>query len=111
MTSRRGEIVELGKTGLSYAEIGRRLGLSRERVRQIFLDKRAPKKPELRSRVMLTAADVAILLGIHTNTVRRWANKGILKPYRVGARGDRRFRREDVDAFLEKGKAGDLPDR
>ena len=45
---------------------------------------------------MLTTTDVAHLLNVHINTVRRWSNRGILKAYRVGSRGDRRFRREDV---------------
>jgi len=53
---------------------------------------------------MLTASDVAQLLGLHPNTVRRWSEKGILKSYRIGPRGDRRFRREDVDALLNQGE-------
>ena len=49
---------------------------------------------------MLTVADVAHLLRVHVNTVRRWSNQGGLKAYRIGSRGDRRFRREDVTSFL-----------
>jgi len=49
---------------------------------------------------MLTASELAELLNVHINTVRRWSNRGVLKAYRVGPRGDRRFRREDVDDFL-----------
>ena len=51
---------------------------------------------------MLTASDVAHLLSVHINTVRRWSNQGILKGYRVGSRGDRRFRREDITSFLSQ---------
>ncbi|MCL0039074.1 helix-turn-helix domain-containing protein, partial [Dehalococcoidia bacterium] len=40
---------------------------------------------------MLTTSDVARLLNVHINTVRRWSNQGILKAYRIGSRGDRRF--------------------
>jgi len=58
---------------------------------------------------MLRAGDVARLLGVHVNTVRRWEGKGILKAYRVGPRGDRRFRREDIDAFLNEEKNAELP--
>jgi hypothetical protein len=32
--------------------------------------------------------------------VRRWSDEGILKPYRVGPRGDRRFMRDEVRHFL-----------
>ena len=53
-----------------------------------------------RKSTMLTANGVAHLLHVHINTVRRWSNRGILKAYRIGPRGDRRFRREDIDSFL-----------
>jgi len=49
---------------------------------------------------MLTTSEVAYLLNVHINTVRRWSNQGILKAYRVGPRGDRRFYRDDITAFL-----------
>ena len=51
---------------------------------------------------MLTASDVGRLLNVHINTVRRWSNQGILKAYRVGSRGDRRFRLEDITSFLSQ---------
>jgi excisionase family DNA binding protein len=49
---------------------------------------------------LLTTSDVARLLNVHMNTVRRWSNHGVIKVYRIGSRGDRRFRREDVVSFL-----------
>lgn len=45
-------------------------------------------------------SEAAELLGVHTNTVRRWSSRGLLKAYRIGPRGDRRFRQEDLDAFV-----------
>lgn len=101
-TSKRDEIVKLRGVGLTYAQIGHTLGISKERVRQIYKLKPPAHKPDLQSRVMLTVTDVAQLLGVHPNTVRQWNQKGILKSYRIGPRGDRRFRREDVDDFLRE---------
>jgi excisionase family DNA binding protein len=49
---------------------------------------------------MLTASELARLLNVHINTVRRWSNRGILKVYRIGPRRDRRFSKEDIDSFL-----------
>ncbi len=49
---------------------------------------------------MMTTSAVASMLNIHINTVRRWSNQGILKPYRIGPRGDRRFMRDDIINFL-----------
>ncbi|AII61306.1 helix-turn-helix domain-containing protein [Dehalococcoides mccartyi] len=51
---------------------------------------------------MLTTSEVAHMLNVHINTVRRWSNQMVLKSYRIGARGDRRFRKEDVEQFLER---------
>jgi excisionase family DNA binding protein len=51
---------------------------------------------------MLTVRQVADFLHVSICTVRRWSNKGMLKFYRVGSRGDRRYRREDVLRFLEE---------
>ena len=101
---RREEIVKLREAGLTYAEIGRRLGISKQRVRQIRKGKPGSQKPELDSKIMLTTSDVCKLLGVHINTVRRWSERGILKTYRIGPRGDRRFRREDIDSFLREGE-------
>jgi excisionase family DNA binding protein len=54
---------------------------------------------------MMTTREVARFLKVHINTVRRWANSGILKTYRVGPRGDRRFKKEDINTFVtEKSK-------
>ena len=49
---------------------------------------------------MLTANEVARFLNVHINTVRRWSNAGILRAYRIGTRGDRRFERMDVQRLL-----------
>jgi len=51
---------------------------------------------------MLTVSDVARFLNVHINAVRRWSNQGILEAYRVGSRGDRRFRQEDIASFLSQ---------
>jgi excisionase family DNA binding protein len=60
---------------------------------------------------MLTTSEVAHLLNVHINTVRRWSNLGILKAYRLGSRGDRRFKREDITNFFSKDGGGNGKDR
>jgi len=52
--------------------------------------------------LLLTPCEVANLLNIHINTVRRWSNLGVLKSLRIGPRGDRRFRKKDILTFLER---------
>jgi len=49
---------------------------------------------------LLTVQDVAKLLRVRPDTVRRWSNQGILKPYRLGSRGDRRFIRSEITGDL-----------
>ena len=51
---------------------------------------------------MLTIGKACQVLYVHCNTLRRWTEKGLIKAYRVGPRGDRRYRREDVDALLSE---------
>ncbi len=91
------------KAGLTYAAIGLRLSISGERARQI-LTGRVNKRPKTsRTNRPLTISDAAHSLNVHINTVRRWSNKGILKTYRIGPRGDRRFKQEDIDSlFMER---------
>ncbi|GAH85612.1 unnamed protein product, partial [marine sediment metagenome] len=57
-SSRRDEVVKLRETGLTYAEIGGRFGISKERVRQILKGIPSRQKPDLDSKVMLTTTDV-----------------------------------------------------
>ncbi len=49
---------------------------------------------------MLTTSEVAKMLHIHINTVRRWSDDGTLKTFRVGRRRDRRYKQEDIARFL-----------
>ena len=51
---------------------------------------------------MLTTTEVAHFLHVHPNTVRQWANRELLHAYRLGTRGDRRFKPEEVDNFLRE---------
>jgi len=98
--TRREKMLELRKLHRTYEEIGRIFVISKERVRQIL---NSTEKPDLDSKTMLRVSEVAQLLGLHVNTVRRWSKKGILpRSYRICSRGDRRFRREDIERFLEK---------
>ena len=50
---------------------------------------------------MLTVRQVADFLQVSISTVRRWSDRGMLRFYRIGSRGDRRYRREDVLSFLQ----------
>ncbi|MCX6818845.1 MAG: helix-turn-helix domain-containing protein [Candidatus Aenigmarchaeota archaeon] len=50
---------------------------------------------------MLSTGKACRILGIHANTLRRYNEQGIIKSYRSGPRGDRRFMRGDVYALLK----------
>ena len=51
---------------------------------------------------MLTTGEVARLLHLHINTVRKWSNKGIIKAHRSGPRRDRMFSVRDITRHLEE---------
>ena len=56
---------------------------------------------------LLTVAQAATLLGVHPNTIRTWTDAGRLTAYRINARGDRRFRRGDVERLLVEDRPAD----
>ncbi len=45
---------------------------------------------------MLTVGEAARILHVHPNTLRRWADSGIIRSFRNPERGDRQFQRYDV---------------
>jgi len=51
---------------------------------------------------LLTVNEAAEFLHVHANTLRRWSDVGLLVAYRVSARGDRRFFKEDLLRFLNE---------
>ena len=57
---------------------------------------------EVKTNGLLTVAEAARMLKVHINTIRNWSNIGILKSFRIGPRGDRRFSKEDIDKFLRE---------
>jgi len=60
------------------------------------------KKEKPGQPTMLTVGQVAPLLGVHANTVRRWSQLGILEYLRVGSLRHRKYFREDLAHFLEQ---------
>jgi excisionase family DNA binding protein len=50
---------------------------------------------------MLTVNEVAHLLHVHPTTVRRWEKRGELRAYRLGSKGTIRFKKEDVQGFVD----------
>lgn len=42
------------------------------------------------------------MLRVHPNTLRNWDANGTLKPLRMGEKKIRRYRRSDVEAFLQQ---------
>ena len=57
---------------------------------------------------LLTTGDVARLLRLHINTVRRWSDSGIIRSQRVGPRSDRIFLWEDITRFVTEVKVKNI---
>jgi len=50
----------------------------------------------------LTIAQACELLQVHPNTLRNWDKKDVLKAHRLGVRGIRRYKRDDLIKFMEQ---------
>ncbi len=50
---------------------------------------------------LLTVPEVAEILHVHTNTLRRWSDTGRISSLRINSRGDRRYRPQDIEDFLK----------
>ena len=48
----------------------------------------------------LTLQEVSQMLKVHPNTLRAWDNNGTLKAVRIGAKKIRRYRKTDIDSFV-----------
>ena len=46
-------------------------------------------------------------LGVHVQTMRRWARDGVIPAAKLGNRGGFWFKRDDPDRFLESRQHGD----
>ena len=49
---------------------------------------------------IMTCDEVADFLRVHVSSVRRWSRSGKIPAYKVGGRGDWRYREQEVLAFL-----------
>ena len=100
----RQQIVNLRIGGLTYAAIGRELnisgGFAKKLIREAGGAQSRKSIPGDITHVLLTTSQAAKLLNVHTNTVRRWADSGLLTTYRIGSRGDRRYLMADISRLL-----------
>jgi len=62
-----------------------------------------PEKPAASQR-LLTTKEAATFLKVSEASIRRWTDSGLLPASRVGRRGARRLRDEDLRRFLEAGR-------
>jgi excisionase family DNA binding protein len=49
---------------------------------------------------LLTLDEAAELIGVSKISLRRWTRDGTMSCVRVGSRGDRRFRRKDLETYI-----------
>lgn len=53
---------------------------------------------------LLKIKEAAQMLSVNPETLRRWDNDGKLLAIKVSSRGDRRYKKEDIQKFIEQNK-------
>jgi len=98
--TRKERIERMHDRGLTYEQIGEVEGISKQRVTCIL----NPYKVNARTPVLLSMGAAAAYLGVHINTLRRWAQEGRIEHMRLATtRKDRRFTRQALDKLLIEG--------
>ena len=63
------------------------------------------------SEQILSIVDVSKMLGVHKETVRRWAVSKLIPAFKIHSRGHWQFHREEVDKFLKQRQAEHAPEQ
>ena len=50
---------------------------------------------------LLGIREVAALFGVDVSTIRRWERAGYLRSVRIGERGHRRFRQQEIQRLMD----------
>ena len=50
---------------------------------------------------LLRIREAAEMLGVNPETLRRWDRSGKLNAIKISKRGDRRYRKEDIEKFIK----------
>jgi DNA (cytosine-5)-methyltransferase 1 len=53
------------------------------------------------NKALLTINEVAKIFNVHPATIRRWDNEGKLKAVRIGERGHRKYKKDDIETLLK----------
>ena len=56
------------------------------------------------SKGLLKIREAALMLGVNPETLRRWDREGKLTAVIVSKRGDRRYKAEDIQKFIDNNK-------
>jgi len=51
---------------------------------------------------LLTLREACDILKVHPNTLRQWDKKGVLKAVRIGIKKSLRYRKEDIEKFINQ---------
>lgn len=51
---------------------------------------------------LITLMEAAKILKVHPNTLRLWDKKGVLIAIRIGMKKARRYKKEDIEKFINQ---------
>lgn len=93
-------ILGLKGAGKSDTEIAREVRCARQYVHFVLRGRPKTRMKRLENKELLTTSEAAYLLRVSVNTIRKWSDSGLLASYKIGPRGDRRFKRTEMMDYL-----------
>ncbi|MBD3280053.1 NUDIX domain-containing protein [Candidatus Dojkabacteria bacterium] len=58
---------------------------------------------------LISISEACEILNVHPNTLKRWEIEGLVNPIRFGKRGDRKYKKQEIDSLINDSRKFNKP--
>lgn len=58
---------------------------------------------------LISISEACEILNVHSNTLKRWEMEGFVNPIRFGKRGDRKYKKQEIDSLINDSRKFNKP--